>query len=886
MPLLARRRTPGQQQALARRASAAVVQQGRTQQRAMTASAMQVSLTDKTAVGKVAALRDNWQYVAWTYRRGLGELRYAAAYLGNSSMRMRYFPAAYAAGEQTPIPAEDAGVPQDLVDMAHALMARLASGGPLAMAALQKKLTENFEIAGECFLVGEIDALTQIESWNIRSVSEMQFTRDGKVGVRDSPGSNNDVRWLDPASFVSRLWWPDPEWSMKADSPVRAVLDVCEELLLLGRDVRATARSRIANNGVLLLPDSMSVAQMSNSNTSDVEDDPFLSALAEAMTTAMTDEGSAAAVSPLLLRGPEAALAAVRHVTFDRQVHAGNIEARQELISRLATGLDLPSEVLTGKADLNHWTAWQVDDDAFRHHIEPMVIVQVDALTVGYLWPMLDACNSWTPEQVRQVLIWYDPTELVTHPDRTQDALQLWDRIALSDEALRRITGFSENDKPGSQEILFRMATHVRSIDPAVQQAILKRLDPTLDIVPVGPAPPAVDKDLPPDAPAPAVQGPPPAADAPAPAPPAAAAAVITPPSVLRQRALAARVRLALESAADPVPVVIEGVVAAGRAAGSLDGVADAAKAASRRLTDIDRDLRTRLVAACNTAVKRTLEKAGAKVLTKARTASGAQIRRSVEGLPVWRVPGRLGLALCASMGVQEQTLLDEQLADLRVQWDRWVATGQDQALRQAAKIAGVDATSAYTVLAGKFKDDRDAGWSALVDSLRGRVTALLTDDPVQSANAADEVAVVLVGSAPVRSALAIAGGFLSRQGTAGISGDAPVDPAEAPVFGGVATGPTISAFLSTSGQEVAAYQWVYGGSDRPFPPHEDLDGTVFGSFDDDSLTVQGDFPAGGFYTPGDHDGCLCDVTPVWIPVDDSDAPSDSDDDSAGSAGS
>ena len=66
------------------------------------------------------------------------------------------------------------------------------------------------------------------------------------------------------------------------------------------------------------------------------------------------------------------------------------------------------------------------------------------------------------------------------------------------------------------------------------------------------------------------------------------------------------------------------------------------------------------------------------------------------------------------------------------------------------------------------------------------------------------------------------------------------------------------------------AYEWVYGpgGRSRPFEPHVELDGLVFQDFSDDQLAVTGSFPDGGYYLPGDHAGCLCDVAPIVIAVD------------------
>ncbi len=42
-------------------------------------------------------------------------------------------------------------------------------------------------------------------------------------------------------------------------------------------------------------------------------------------------------------------------------------------VRALAAGMDLPAEVLLGLSDVNHWTAWQVDESAYRQHVDPIV---------------------------------------------------------------------------------------------------------------------------------------------------------------------------------------------------------------------------------------------------------------------------------------------------------------------------------------------------------------------------------------------------------------------------------------------------------------------------------------------------------------------------------
>ncbi|MGY5033548.1 hypothetical protein ACWC9U_22225 [Streptomyces sp. 900116325] len=60
---------------------------------------------------------------------------------------------------------------------------------------------------------------------------------------------------MDPEGPVAlRVWEPDPERAIEADSPVRSSMELLEELLLLNAAVKAIARSRITGRGLLLVP--------------------------------------------------------------------------------------------------------------------------------------------------------------------------------------------------------------------------------------------------------------------------------------------------------------------------------------------------------------------------------------------------------------------------------------------------------------------------------------------------------------------------------------------------------------------------------------------------------------------------------------------------------
>lgn len=87
------------------------------------------------------------------------------------------------------------------------------------------------------------------------------------------------------------------------------------------------------------------------------------------------------------------------------------------------------------------------------------------------------------------------------------------------------------------------------------------------------------------------------------------------------------------------------------------------------------------------------------------------------------------------------------------------------------------------------------------------------------------------------------------------------------PSPGGIGTGIVLAEVLDESGFSTEGYEWVYGvfTRDKPFEPHEALDGEQFEDFDADVLANPGDWPDTSHFYPGDHDGCACDFAVVLI---------------------
>lgn len=477
--------------------------------RPITAAAAKVAIGERREVERLRMRRDGdastWQEEAWEYFDLVGEVKFAFGLVGAVSSRVRLYTAFVDDPSSAPTSTRDvdqaaaAGVSPELARAAEAALARLDSafGG---QPGLLRDMAINLSVAGECYLVQTpARAGSKVpESWDVRSTSEVRVTSNGAVAVvsrRDArvTGSRSDdgVTVLPATAFVGRIWRPHPRYSDEADSSMRGVLDPCAELLLLNRTFRATARSRL-NAGALYLPDGLSVAAgpdpdvdaespdsdlMPFGATAEEAEDAFEAELVDAMTTPIRDEDSASAVVPLIIRGPAELGDKIKQFKFERSFDEHLVARADRVLERILQGIDVPKDVVTGLANVRYSNAVVIDETLYKAHIEPLMLLVVDALTVVYLRPALVAAG-FSQADAEKVVIWFDPTAVATRSDRAADADSGFDKYAISYEAWRRAHGFSVADAPGPNEVAFRMMVERGGITPDLTEAMLRAVAP------------------------------------------------------------------------------------------------------------------------------------------------------------------------------------------------------------------------------------------------------------------------------------------------------------------------------------------------------------------------------------------------------------------------
>lgn len=802
----------------------------------MTAAGARINLQDRNVINTIAATKMNWQHQAWNYRDLIGELGSALRFRGNALGKVALVIGQVNDLEDEPIrlDAQNCTLDPVVATAAQDALNRLPwrNGGAFAA-----RIDASFSIAGESWLHGKTDPITGQERWTVRSTDEIQpVAGASNLGIVEVPGRPAVPIDKDKEALL-RLWNPHPRFSMLADSPLRGMLDVCEDIVLVGRELRAAARSRIAANGVLFLPDSMHMVRRTpGSSNDDAEVDEFAADFEAALLSPIANEGDAGAVVPIVVRGDADDIKAVRHLTFERETSAALIDKLNNALKRMGETLDIPPTVVTGLQDTNHWNAYVIDDQTWDNHLEPGERLIVDSLTEGYLRPMLQlpvtkGGYGLSLQQAQMVQVWYDATAVTRNPNRSADAVQAYGLGVIGPKPVREAMGFEESDAPTEQELKVMIALKVNP-DPATAGLLVSQ---ALGL----PAPQVVQ-----------VPGEQPAITGPA-----------TPTATPPRGAQPPSTRLPAGQASVPAQTRTGMPAAPVRGAGATQRVLDSEPSirlvSGQRLVDLDRVLRQRLLDAADMAVTSAVEKAAKRVVSAAQHKVEPQVLADYRGADL---AAHLGPDGVAALGLTEDTLLSTAFAYLYEKFMAWSLGTIADAVKIAVKTLGLELHAA-AALRNRLAGRRQKSWHRFEHALKTRAMDKLygkggTEDHV------GETVDSIVMPGDVRTALAEIGGEAVDDG-----GQTRTTP-----LSGIASGPDMTEAVGAK-MTALGFLWEYGITDgrrhAHFEPHLELDGRKFTGWNDPGLTpAKGYEWVGDHYKPGDHRGCMCDYVPVWA-IDD-----------------
>ena len=393
-----------------------------------------------------------WQMRALTYYDQIGEIRFASQFYAKLLSKVRYYPAMQLEdGSTEPI---ESGPP---VEILHRIQ---DPGG--GRSRLQYDYGRMMFVTGEGVLFGDRLGSDE-ERWRFLWKDEVKPSETGEGWQR--------VRY-DMTPYVPpqvgeayRLWTPHPRHSDLPDSPLRAIMDIAEELLILTASVMGTATTRMTN-GMLIMPTELSPNPYGDLEDDDYlgDEDPennvFLQDYMEHVQAQIESPAAAASKVPFTLEGAYEYIDRVRWMpTHDPQTDYMERELRKEAVHRLALGMDFPPEFLLGMTDANHWTARQVVYDMWRSYGTPVAERFADDLADSYLRPALadEDYPDW-----QNVVISYDDSQVVIPPDRTEDADKALDRIAIGFEGYRILKGIPEDMAPTEEEKEFLASLKLR----------------------------------------------------------------------------------------------------------------------------------------------------------------------------------------------------------------------------------------------------------------------------------------------------------------------------------------------------------------------------------------------------------------------------------------
>lgn len=259
---------------------------------------------------------------------------------------------------------------------------------------------------------------------------------------------------IDPDDYICRVWVPSAQYVDLTDSPLSAADALCSQLDLLTKSTIARLKSRLAQAGVMLIPTELVAADTRSpeERARAYDPDPLVDRIYSAWVKAIRSNDDPSSVVPHILRGPAAALEQVRLLFSDREIMATDMQLRGELINRILMGLDSQQDAVKGVGEnTNHWGAWAASDEERRVAVMPDLETMAWVLTRGVFHEQLREAGvaNW-----QDYMLYPDLSAASSRSNQSEDGRQLHDRGAMSDKALRRVSGINDSDAPDDAEFV------------------------------------------------------------------------------------------------------------------------------------------------------------------------------------------------------------------------------------------------------------------------------------------------------------------------------------------------------------------------------------------------------------------------------------------------
>lgn len=290
---------------------------------------------------------------------------------------------------------------------------------------------------------------------------------------------------LKEAAHKVKGLWSHPADPKQPDAPLFGVLAILDEMDWLSKVSQSQSSNRVSMYGIMGVSDGLSVA-----NGGDFWQE--FNKMTKAKIADPTDS------SMVILRGakeliaPDGSGMAGLSWVIPTFPYNDRIDHQMDrLIQRLAYGLPIPPEILLGLQAQSRATAFQVEENSYRAHIEPPALI-VASIMEEALQVMMPAGKT--------VTITPDPTVLLARRNSVTDAKEALKMGAISYAYYREVLNIPENAAARAEDLalLKQVAGHEAATtpDPANVAAQEQSLHPVLASVGGPDSPPLSDEVL------------------------------------------------------------------------------------------------------------------------------------------------------------------------------------------------------------------------------------------------------------------------------------------------------------------------------------------------------------------------------------------------------
>lgn len=308
------------------------------------------------------------------------------------------------------------------------------------------------------------------DQWLIVPADHVNFTASRVSFTNPMDGVN--VEYDTASIYNHRLWQAHPHNAWEADCPTRGAISTLDTIHHMNASIRSMAKSRLIGAGILPIPLEANLPQPTGDDANLSPLDGFTKLLGQVASRAIQNPNDASAHVPILLGMPAEAIKSLmqKPISFWSEFDENVADLRDTEIRRYAAGQPLPTEMITGYQDVNHWTGWHLSEEDLKFDIAPLTETILDALTVRIVQPLHGPKFVLIP----------DYSDIVTRPNRLPEAIELHAAGVLTNDEVREIAGFPPLDDSLARDAKQKQDDNVMQV-PSQRTNPPEELDRTRD---------------------------------------------------------------------------------------------------------------------------------------------------------------------------------------------------------------------------------------------------------------------------------------------------------------------------------------------------------------------------------------------------------------------